>query len=449
MKAVIIDAPEHENDSERRDKIKKICESKTKYKLDKDVWEKIRDKYKLYFLHIGNSEFKRRDEDDKKILFLTKVSIYICKNKGRIIFFSGGEKTNNLKLTIKALIKEEYKEGHHFIFLNPSQIDENYKFKNKTIPEDWKVSEIKIGGTNKNITKEIEKNLLLKLVPVEITLRIALIKIDHKGWAENLINLKKIFSETIVEILNVDILCSRISKEELLKHFSRNFAENLEHLYEIIEKNDITHFSEKKIINKIKKAHSEIYNLLTGKTTYLFEELMEKERSILSHNLLKNNFLNIIGSAYSRMPYYIRSDQILKTWDSTADPKKVFKTDVVEVVQSALKNWPEIYKALNAYLNDTPEIFGFKETKTFIDARNKILGDKTGNDRDCYANTINKFVENFDSLANKNRNEQKKNLKKFWFAADQIHELLSKMHFSKKDPSRFYEYFEKRYPTEL
>lgn len=168
---------------------------------------------------------------------------------------------------------------------------------------------------------------------------------------------------------------------------------------------------------------------------------LERIRANLNHNLLKNSFLNKIGSYRTDLTFNERSTQIMAVWDDLLKKNKI-SPDIEAIknsVYSGLHNWQKICQSLDFFFNEVPQSCGYQVTGRFKRARNHIIGKK-----DSKTSIISKFVSEFDEIAKKRRDEQYRILRKLWRSVDKIQMELSKMRAGIDEDAQFGEYFVKK-----
>jgi hypothetical protein len=169
-------------------------------------------------------------------------------------------------------------------------------------------------------------------------------------------------------------------------------------------------------------------------------EQLEMERLTLSHDLLKNLFLNRLGTARSDHALEARSRLLTSFWALHRGEHDledgIDAVAVIETVQRGLAAWPEARAALERFFRDAPERHGYCRTDMFSEASRRCVEGE-----ESLVNVVSCFVREFTALADSSEEERLRRLRDFWDAADEIARTLSSMQPGFGEDARFGDFF--------
>lgn len=398
----------------------------------------------IVFLHSGNPEKRLLVLESHPLSFekhtgkkgtdlITYLALAVCKSGGRVVIFSGGNPKAGMEKFVEILDESQFQEGLHYEFVKIDEIKkEDQIFDESTIPNNWKINTI-----NK-AAYPISKELLFiySLFPFDLFLQVYLFVshpekyiLSNKLSAEHLkSNYFKINRESftkdwrniakpVAEKLNIEKLLKLfdVSEANTTKQETKNITNVLNILSQ--EKNELNN----NLDELIEQAHKEFTHLVKKKALRKLERL----RSLLNHNKIKNDFLNLIGSARMDLSIEERSTDILLVWSNQSVPNSEQGPQLqakIDTVRKGLSNWQNSFRALKDFFETKPAEFGLSMTLKGQQVKKAFFeGEKS------YTAIIDRFVNSFDDLVDQTKNEQLKKLENFWAAADKIHETLSKM----------------------
>lgn len=149
---------------------------------------------------------------------------------------------------------------------------------------------------------------------------------------------------------------------------------------------------------------------------------LENIRSHISHDLLKNGFLERLGTSrgtYESNP--MKSDLVERAWEHIRQGCAE-ASSVMRVVDGAFSKWPEVEEAISDFFRFAPESCGLAPTRLFNETKLRCLDPQSG-----WLAEMRSFVEDFYSQASLPAEERAERLKEFWHAADQLHEAIRSM----------------------
>lgn len=150
---------------------------------------------------------------------------------------------------------------------------------------------------------------------------------------------------------------------------------------------------------------------------------LEQWRSQLNHDLLKNGFLERLGTVQGRFgENELKVKLIQAAWKSLRgedDPQEAF---ALVSVKEALRQWPHVRRELESFFLHGPEDCGMVRTRLFDGVAEDCLCDSTG-----WLAVLGSFVDDFRDLAFAPSDRQADRLRQFWVAAEALHQALSDM----------------------
>lgn len=157
-------------------------------------------------------------------------------------------------------------------------------------------------------------------------------------------------------------------------------------------------------------------------STEVSPKKLEKIRSHISHDLLKNGFLERLGTSrgtYETNP--MKSDLVERAWGHIRE-ECAETSSVIRVVNGAITKWAEVEEAISDFFRSAPESCGLSTTRLFNETKIRCLDPHVG-----WLIVMRTFVEDFYSLARRPAEERAGRLKEFWHAADELHDAIRSM----------------------
>ncbi len=196
--------------------------------------------------------------------------------------------------------------------------------------------------------------------------------------------------------------------------------------------NSLYGYDQSSLTKLIADAHKECITIV-GREQKKNSEDFDRYRMNLNHNLVKNEFLHGLGRSQAS-DVKVRSEKIEIVWsiirkEKTNNPDL---TDIEASVDQAIKIWPQIKAELKELFSTKLEECGMTLTEQGKALKNELIGQKN-----FVETTISGFIYNFERIGNLPENDRTKWLNRFWGAADQLHEALSKMAKKNEDKGSF------------
>jgi len=171
------------------------------------------------------------------------------------------------------------------------------------------------------------------------------------------------------------------------------------------------------------KAHQEYTALFEAAEKKSLDDDYEEFRNRLNHNLIKNEFLHVLGLS-QLSDVEVRSRKIEAVWahlrgEETDDPEL---QDKKNNMQSARKVWRTIEPLLQELFGPKLEECGLTLTPKGRQLKKELIDDVTG-----VVSTVSSFVDDFEKIGGLPQEERIERLRDFWTAADRLHEALSAM----------------------
>jgi len=164
--------------------------------------------------------------------------------------------------------------------------------------------------------------------------------------------------------------------------------------------------------------------------SFQLEQEIEKKRSVLHHDYLKNIFIAYMESSENR------NDDIEIFWAiKRGDKINISKQDynlIVEKVQEGIIYWPNLFIQIDSFIKDISEKYGFRWT-----IKGELFRKRVFEGKNSLIAKINKFIENFDKIAMTPYHDRISKLNEFWNIIDMLTQELSEKQF------RIREYFDK------
>jgi hypothetical protein len=150
---------------------------------------------------------------------------------------------------------------------------------------------------------------------------------------------------------------------------------------------------------------------------------LEQWRSRLNHDLLKNQFLERLGTVQGAIgENELKVKLIRRAWgqlNGRFDPEAAPSQTSVE---EALRQWPVVRKDLVAFFSHGPEDCDMIRTPLFDRIAEDCLREPNG-----WLAILDGFVRDFKDLAFSTPALQEQRLRQFWEAAESLHRALSEM----------------------
>jgi hypothetical protein len=151
-------------------------------------------------------------------------------------------------------------------------------------------------------------------------------------------------------------------------------------------------------------------------------ERLESIRSRLNHDLLKNRFLERLGTSKGSVTDTpLKTQLILGAWSFLSDNVAQRKSDWA-VVEIGISNWPEIRDAVQSFFSHAPQDCGIDVTENFHKEVDRCLEPEKG-----WLAVMDRFVRDFCDLAVESDVVQHERISEFWGAADELHRSLQSM----------------------
>lgn len=178
------------------------------------------------------------------------------------------------------------------------------------------------------------------------------------------------------------------------------------------------------------QVYWELRAMMTGDVPANLKERLNQQRTILSHNRLRNDFIEQVGTRRSDLTTIERSRKILKVWNPAAPDEDQEAHE--QAVYLGLRNWSDVCRALHQFFYVSPSRYGFSVTQRFLDARRRVLGSPESSSTDDPAectlvDVVTSFARRFDSLKGASTEVQHSELDQFWKALDEIAQTLVEM----------------------
>jgi hypothetical protein len=159
----------------------------------------------------------------------------------------------------------------------------------------------------------------------------------------------------------------------------------------------------------------------------------QTQRERINHNLLCNQFLNVLGTIDRAKPLELRSEQIVNVWNDRQSDRV---DDVLhQSISGGLEAWTrKVLPAIRALCERAPARYGLVPTVSFEALRERLLSE-TGS-----AARISQFVAAFDEIG-RTAGTWDARLQEFWAAADDLRDGLSSLSCGGEDDTDVDAYF--------
>lgn len=147
---------------------------------------------------------------------------------------------------------------------------------------------------------------------------------------------------------------------------------------------------------------------------------LERIRSHVNHDLLKNAFLERLGTVRGTLQDNPMKRELIEgAWrylrEQVPEEEAAFRS-----VREAISRWEEVKEAVTGLFTEAPQKCGYEVTPLF-----KQVAELCCNETDGWLQVLDRFVRDFEALATSSSAEQETRLHELWEAADQLHQAIS------------------------